>query len=56
MICRIKRFKQSIAERKDYENTCASVENQMAYIDYIAMMCGVDIPTEEEGANDVSED
>ena len=43
---------KSLKERSDEENARAEAERNKANIDYIAMMCDVDIPTEEEDNNE----
>lgn len=49
----LKRIFGDLHERALLENAEAEVDNNAAKIDYIAMMCDVDIPTEDE--NDVTE-
>ena len=43
----------NLADRADLENATADTVNLKALVDYLAMMCDVEIPTEE--GNDVSE-
>ena len=40
--------RRSLKELSDEENAKASVEQNKAKIDYIAMMCDVEFPEEEE--------
>ena len=44
----------SIADRRRLENLEAQAETNAANIDYVAMMCDVDMPNEDGG--EVSED
>lgn len=46
--------RRSLKELSDEENAKASVEQNKAKIDYIAMMCDVEFPEEEE-ENDYEE-
>lgn len=51
----IKRANMTPSEKAELENALAAEQRNAANIDYIAMMCDVDIPTEEEGIADESE-
>ena len=46
---------KSLKERSDEENARAAADRNKANIDYIAMMCDVEIPTENEEVRDEQE-
>lgn len=48
----IKKLNQEISESRDNENTKAAAVNLQGMVDYIAMMTGVELPTNEEVYND----
>ena len=43
----IKRLRMSIPEQRAMEDANAKAETNKANLDYVAMMCDVEIPTEE---------
>lgn len=45
---KIKRFRESIAERKDREVACAQAEQNAANIEFIAIMSDIDLNPDEE--------
>lgn len=51
----LKRRVLSPADQAELENAKAQAVKNAAYIDFIAMMTDVEIPTEEEGNDDESE-
>ena len=52
---KVERTVFSPAEKAEMENAKATVEANRAYIDYIAMMADIEIPTEEGGYTDEPE-
>lgn len=46
---------KSLKERSDEENARAEADRNKANIDYLAMMCDVEIPTEDEEDRDEQE-
>lgn len=39
---------RNLQEHAQFENASASCENNKAFIDFLSMMAGIDIPTEDD--------